>query len=170
MFSLPTLCKDALSVLCSAPNVAVVGSACYNKSSQPDVLHQRALGFQPVVGAAQATLFPAGDLVAKKDSDAAFSLASLPQEQLYLALNARCSRTASRSVGKLLNSPSIACCGLCCHTSVQACILITAFQQIGPPISAHRLCSPGSPAMQVTLCTVCVRAGCAEPGGGPDGA
>ena len=50
-------------------------------------------------------LFPAGDLVAKKDSDPAFSLASLPQEQLYLALNARCSRTASRSVGDLLSFP-----------------------------------------------------------------
>ena len=45
-----------------------------------------------------AYLFPAGALIARKDADSDFSVASLRPEELYRAFNARCSRRCTRKV------------------------------------------------------------------------
>ncbi len=50
-------------------------------------------------------LFPAAALLARINSKrGTFSVAALPQRDLYLALNARCSTKASRQVSALMSS------------------------------------------------------------------
>ena len=53
-----------------------------------------------------AYLFPAGALIARREADPSLALAALKPQDLYLALNARCSRKTTRLVRAVPSSSS----------------------------------------------------------------